>query len=352
MDSASYVPSAFVSTVDAAGTGLAVTYLLCFAAGTFIRTPQGDRPWSILTTSDLVVTWTGKVRPITWIGTGRVLATRGRRNAATPVIVRRGALAENIPHCDLRVTKGHSLFIDNVLIPVENLVNHRSIIWDDRAQEVTIYHVELATHDVLVANGAPAESYRDDGNRWLFQNSNASWAQPTQLPCAPLHTGGCLVDAIWRRLLDRAGARPGVPITNDPDLHLVVDGHRIDGRVRGDGVHAFRLPEFSAAVRIVSRAVVPQELGLARDPRSLGVALRRIVFQQGSRLRQIEADDGSLQEGFHVFEPDGGLRWTNGDATLPPSLFAGSLGQGELELHIACTTQYAFYDVVGLRAAA
>ena len=215
--------------------------------------------------------------------------------------MRRGALAENIPHCDLRVTKGHSLFIDNVLIPVEYLVNHRSIIWDDRAQEVTIYHIELGTHDVLVANGAPAESYRDDGNRWLFQNSNASWAQPTQLPCAPLHTGGCLVDAIWRRLLDRAGARPGVPMTNDPDLHLVVDGHRIDGRARGDGVHAFRLPELSAAVRIVSRAVVPQELGLARDPRSLGVALRRIVFRQGSRLRQIEADDGSLQEGFHVF---------------------------------------------------
>jgi hypothetical protein len=57
---------------------------------------------------------------------GRVLATRGRRNAATPVIVRKGALADNVPFRDLHVTKAHALYIDDVLIPVEFLVNHRS----------------------------------------------------------------------------------------------------------------------------------------------------------------------------------------------------------------------------------
>jgi len=54
-----------------------------------------------------------------------------------------------------------------VLIPVEFLVNHSSILWDGLAREVTIYHVELDAHDVLLANGAPAESYCDDGNRGL-----------------------------------------------------------------------------------------------------------------------------------------------------------------------------------------
>jgi hypothetical protein len=87
--------------------------------------------------------------------------------------VRKGALADNVPHHDLRTTKGHSLFIDDVLIPVEFLVNHRSIFWDDRAQEVIVYHIELETHDALIANGAAAESYRDDGNCWLFQNANS-----------------------------------------------------------------------------------------------------------------------------------------------------------------------------------
>jgi ELWxxDGT repeat protein len=54
----------------------------------------------------------------------------------------------------------------------------RSIVWDDHAQEVTLYHVELENHDVLIANNALAESYRDDGNRWLFQNANSGWDQP------------------------------------------------------------------------------------------------------------------------------------------------------------------------------
>jgi hypothetical protein len=30
-----------------------------------------------------------------------------------------------------------------VLIPVEFLVNHRSIAWDDRAQEVTVSHIRM-----------------------------------------------------------------------------------------------------------------------------------------------------------------------------------------------------------------
>ena len=91
-----------------------------------------------LAVGDLVTTHRGAARRIVWIGTGTVLATRGRRNAATPVIVRKGALADNVPHRDLRVTKGHSLYLDGVLIPVEFLVNHRSIVWDDRAQEVEL----------------------------------------------------------------------------------------------------------------------------------------------------------------------------------------------------------------------
>ena len=69
-----------------------------------------------------------------------MLATRGRRSAATPVIVRKGALGDNVPFRDLRLTKGHSLYLDGVLIPVEFLINHRSILWDDRAQEVAISH--------------------------------------------------------------------------------------------------------------------------------------------------------------------------------------------------------------------
>lgn len=194
--------------------------------------------------------------------------------------------------------------------------------------------------NVLIANGAPAESYRDDGNRWLFRNANSGWDLPPQEPCAPILTGGPVVDAAWRRLLDRAGSRPGLPLTDEPDLHLLVDGQRLDVAKQHGDVHLFRLRARPESVRIVSRAAAPQELGLARDPRVLGVALRRIMLSQGRRLTLIEADDTLLADGFHAFEPDNGFRWTGGDAALPAALFGDFPGAVEIELHVACTTSY------------
>ncbi len=267
-----------ISSVDLAmlkDVGSPVTAdVICFLRNTHIATPAGEVPVEKLQVGDRVMTHTGIARPIVWIGVGRVLATRGRRNAATPVIVCKGALADNVPHHNLRVTKAHSLYFDGALIPVEFLVNHRTILWDDRAQEVELFHIELETHDILLANGAPAESYRDDGNRWLFQNANSGWHLPRKEPCAPVVTGGGFVDSLWRRLLDRAGPRPGLVLTDDPDLHLHVDGRRVDATLARGTTRIFSLHEQPAGARIVSRAAVPAELGLARDGRLLGVAVR------------------------------------------------------------------------------
>ena len=313
---------------------------LCFCAGTRLATPQGEVAVERLAVGDAVLTASGAVRRIMWIGVGQVLAARGRRSAATPVIIRKSALAEDVPYYDLRVTKGHALWFDGVLIPVEFLVNHRSILWDDRAKEVSLYHIELERHDVLLANGAPAESYRDDGNRWLFANANSGWGLPTLLPCAPVLTGGPVVDAVWRRLLERAGPRPGVATTDDPDLHLRIDGTRVDAVWRRGAVHLFCFEARPGCVRVVSRSGVPQELGLARDSRQLGVALRRVVVRRGARLAMVEADDPRLTQGFHGFEPDIGMRWTDGDAVLPAELFESFSGLIEMELHLGGTTQY------------
>ncbi len=320
--------------------GGALVSALCFCAGTRIMTPSGEVAVEALSVGDVVLTASGDVKPIVWIGIGVVLATRGQRSAATPVIVRKGALADNVPTHDLRVTKGHALYLDSALIPVELLVNHRSIEWDDRAQEVKLYHIELNTHDVLIANGAPAESYRDDGNRWLFQNANTGWDLPPQEPFAPILTGGPIVDDAWQRLTERAGARPGLPLTDDPDLHLLVDGQRVNAIIRAGEAYVFRLARPPAEVHIISRAAAAQELGTARDPRVLGVAVRRIVMREGRRLRMIEAEDTALDIGFHLFEPDNEFRWTDGDALVPAALFADVYGVCELELEVGCTARY------------
>ena len=332
-----------VSSVQAVtdNAGGADVTALCFCAGSLIATPDGEVPVERLAVGDLVCTLTGETRPIVWIGIGKVLATRGRRSTATPVIVHKGALADNVLHHDLRVTKGHSFLLDGVLIPVEFLVNHRSIEWDDRAQEVSLYHVELDAHDVMIANGAPAESYRDDGNRWLFKNANSGWDFPPQEPCAPLLTGGPVVDAVWRRLLERAGKRPNMPLTDDPDLRLFVDGVELQPDSQARQTYVFKLPTLPAEIRVLSRAAVPSELGLARDARSLGVALQRIVVHNGTRFQAVEAADVRLTDGFHAFEAGDGIRWTDGDAALPTAGFAGFTGPIELVLVLNGATQYA-----------
>jgi hypothetical protein len=325
---------------------------LCFLRDTLIATPAGEVPVQHLQVGDMVCTVQGAARPILWLGEGRVLAARGRRSAATPVIVRKGALGPNLPHRDLRVTKGHALLLDGVLIPVEFLVNHRSILWDDRAQEVALHHIELATHDVLLANGAPAESYRDDGNRWLFQTSSPFWDTAPKPPCRPVLTGGPVVDAVWHRLLDCAGPRPGMPLTDDPDLHLLADGVRLDAALRCGDAWVFALPRRPAELRIASRAAAPAELGVARDPRVLGVALRRIVLRQGTRFAIREPADPALTSGVHRFESATGLRWTDGDARLPPAWLAPFDGPLGLELVLLCggATRYPLPGKV-LRAA-
>jgi antigen 43 len=313
---------------------------ICFCVDTLIGTPDGEVPVQTLQPGDTVLTAHNGPRKVIWVGIGKVLATRGKRSVATPVIVRKGALADNVPHQDLHVTKAHSLYIDEVLVPVEFLVNHRTIVWDDRAQEVEIYHVELESHDVLIANGVPAESFRDNGNRWLFQNARSGGDLPPQEPYAPVLTGGPVVDAAWRKFLERAGPHPGVPTTDDPDLHLMVDGRRVEASSRSGVLHIFRLTARPVTVRIVSRTGVPQELGLARDPRCLGVALRQIMVSQGVRVRTIEAEDISLTDGFHGFETDNEIRWTDGDAAVPASFFEDFLGPMDLALRLGGSTSY------------
>src|SRR5258708_6330715 len=110
-----------------------------------------------------------EAKPIVWIGHGRRRVTVANPEAR-PLIVRAHAIAPGVPLRDLYLTRGHSLYFDGVLIPVEFLVNERSIVWDETATAVEFYHLELEDHDVLLADGAPAESYRDDGNRHLFDN--------------------------------------------------------------------------------------------------------------------------------------------------------------------------------------
>jgi hypothetical protein len=153
-------------------------------------------------------------------------------------------------------------------------------------------------------------------------------------------TDGPVVDAAWWRLLDRSGPRKSLPLTEDADLHVLIDGQRLDAAERVGEVHVFRLSAIPSALRIVSRAAAPAELGLARDPRMLGVGLRRLAARKGTRFRVTEAKDDRLTEGFHAFEADNGIRWTAGDAATPTELYDGFTAPLELVVHVGATARY------------
>jgi hypothetical protein len=54
----------------------------------------------------------------------------------------------------------------------------------------------------------------------------------------------------------------------------------------------------------------------------------------------VDAYDDRLTQGFHDYEPDEGIRWTSGEASLPHAVFAGFAENTMMELHLGGATTY------------
>ena len=174
---------------------------LCFCSGVQIATIMGERRVEQLCVGDEVLTAAGQVRPIRWIGSQSAVISPSNR----PVIVRKGAFADDRPSRDVRVTRGHCFLFRDVLIPIEHLINGDTILWDARSRTMELFHIELDRHDVLIADNAFAESFRDVGNRSGFtspaRTARAAGSMPT---CAPVVCRGPIVERTKRWLQERA----------------------------------------------------------------------------------------------------------------------------------------------------
>ena len=260
----------------------------CFCRGTLIMTDHGERPIETLAIGDRVVTVAGVVRPIVWIGRrsygGRFAA--GNRDVL-PVLIRAEALGDGVPRRDLLVSPLHAMLLDGMLVPASLLVNGTSIRQLEAVDTITYLHIELESHDVILAEGAPAETFLDDDNRLMFQNAAEFMAlYPNTVPapvfCAPrLEAGAAL-----------AGLRD-----------------RLDRRAQGLGV--------VAAGRLVGRldAVTRAHIeGWALDAAAPDMPVRLRVLDNGVPLGEVVADlarpdltDAGIGERGFVLTVPGGL---------------------------------------------
>ncbi|NLS05605.1 Hint domain-containing protein [Rhizobium sp. P32RR-XVIII] len=162
----------------------------CFLRGTSILTPTGEVRVEDIQIGDLVGTAHGRAMPVKWIG--RTLYKRSGRSwnsDVVPIRISRHALDDRTPHRDLYLSPGHALFIDGDLILAKFLVNGISIVPAPPAdgEAIEYFHVMLESHEVILAEGAPAESYLPGGGNHEHFTNFAEFARlyPDSLAMKP-----------------------------------------------------------------------------------------------------------------------------------------------------------------------
>jgi hypothetical protein len=145
----------------------------CYAAGTRIAVPGGERAVERLAIGDLVVTAAGETKAVKWLGRRAYTASQAAANPhIRPILIRQDAIAPGLPRRDLLVSPMHGLLVDGLLVPAVALVNGASIHRPDRPAPIAYVHVELDAHDIILAEGLAAETFVDDDSRQMFDNAD------------------------------------------------------------------------------------------------------------------------------------------------------------------------------------
>lgn len=302
---------------------------LCFAEGTRIETPEGPVAVEDLAEGQQVRTASGVARPIRWIG--QMLSRPDRHPRpweVQPVRVTAHAFGPGMPAQDVRLSPGHAVFVDGVLVPVGHLVNGATIV-QEQVEQIRYFHVELDSHDVLLAEGLPCESYLDDGNRASFANADGftdlhgrldpkSWDDA----CAPLVAAGPQLTEIQQRLHARAEAL-GWTRSEAADLRIEADGVAIAPVHAAGNRYWFAVPATQALTLRSNHGVLAHLVPGLGDGRVLGVAVAELRIDGMG----VDLDDPAFGAGFYPPERHDALgwRWTDGAAVLHRPLNAPAM---------------------------
>ncbi|MGI3186296.1 Hint domain-containing protein [Nioella aestuarii] len=163
----------YPATVSGIPTLTTTAFATCFAEGTRITTPEGQCSVETLSIGDALVTADGGIVSVKWIGRQTVSTRFGPAERLMPVRFAAGSLGDGLPHADLTVTADHGMLVDGVICHAGALVNGESITrvpLAEMGETYPVYHIETEEHEIILANGAPAETFIDNVSRRVFDN--------------------------------------------------------------------------------------------------------------------------------------------------------------------------------------
>ena len=142
---------------------------VCFAAGTMIETAAGPRPVEAILPGERVLTLDAGPRPVLWRHSRTQRLAPGGSDRQRPVCIQRGALGPGMPERRLVVSPQHRLLLASkiagrllgtpeILVPAAKLTSLPGITRDDNVRSVTYVHLFLGSHEVILAEGAAAET--------------------------------------------------------------------------------------------------------------------------------------------------------------------------------------------------
>jgi len=152
-------------------TGWDYATVTCFAAGTMISAPIGQVAVEDIRAGDNVCDIHGAVLSVAQVLSREIgPLDLARRPKLRPIRIGRGALGKGVPERDLIVSRQHRIMIqtpsakpivgsDSCLVAACRLVGLPGVTIEPATQGVRYYHIAVAGHAVLRANGAPAESF-------------------------------------------------------------------------------------------------------------------------------------------------------------------------------------------------
>lgn len=134
----------------------------CFTSGTRILTNKGERIIDDLVEGDAVYTRDDGFQPLRWIGRCSVPAT----GQTAPVLIGKGVLGNDT---DLLVSPNHRMLLSaqsadlcfgesEVLVAAKHLITNQEVKFRIGGT-VTYFHLLFDRHQVVMANGAPSESF-------------------------------------------------------------------------------------------------------------------------------------------------------------------------------------------------